>query len=77
MLVTSVEWCDSCMQLLLFSGWGQHVRHAGLFTIASLRLGIGLLSLVRNSKVFAIQGVLSIEVRYITWVSAIEGCPFN
>ena len=23
MLVTSVEWCDLCMQLLLYSGWGQ------------------------------------------------------
>jgi hypothetical protein len=38
MLVTSVERYDSCMQSLLFSGWGQPVHYTGLFTIVSMRL---------------------------------------
>ena len=58
MLVTSVEWCELCMQSLLVSGWGQPVRYTGVFTIASMRLGIGLLSVIWNSGVSAIQGAL-------------------
>ena len=54
MLVTR---CNSCMQSL-FSGCGQPVSYAGLFTITSMRLRIGLLSVIQNSGVSAIQGVL-------------------
>ena len=40
MVVTSVVLCDSCMELLFFSGWSQPVHYVGLFTIVSMRLGI-------------------------------------
>ena len=61
MLVTGVEWCNSCMQSL-FSGWGQPVRYAGSYTIVSMHLEIGLLSVIQNSRVSTIQGVQCIEV---------------
>ena len=54
MLVTIAERCDA----VIFSGCCQPVHYAGLFTIASMCLGIGLLSVIRNSGVSVIQGVL-------------------
>ena len=46
---------------------GLTCHYAGLFTIANMRLGIGLLFVIRNIGVSAIQGVLKcIEVYGVT-----------
>ena len=61
----------------LFSGCGQPVSYVGLFTITSMRLGIGLLSVIQNSGVSAIQGDLMYYEVYGVTVRTFRTVQYN
>ena len=56
--MTSVEWCDSCIIVKQVGLYNLSVTQGYLLLQVYMRLGIGVLSVIQNSGVSTIQGVL-------------------
>ena len=70
----SVEPIVNALRSHIFSEWGKTVCCAGLFTIARMHLGVGLLSVIWSSGVSAIQGFKRI-LSLLSDCRDFENCP--